>query len=644
MGKENQKIMTGKQTKKKTDVMDRLHGMVLHREIAARADAVDAKTRIAQLTFSSETPVERWFGQEILCHDKDDIDLSRLSSIGVLLFNHDPDDVIGKIISVSIGDDKRGHAEVQFDTDEASDKVFQKVLSGTLKGVSVGYQITRLETVEEGEKSSNGRFDGPVEVATKWIPLEISIVSVPADPGVGVGRSLKQIFKGDNEMGEKNKNVLDSQNVPKNNEPARGISSTANPVNLDTEAIRAEAIKAERERVADITSLCRSFDLLPDAYIKDNKSVEEVRRLVLKDLAEKKKAMSMTVGKDETDKYREAASDGLSIRAGVKVEKPAAGFEEFRGMSLMRLAANIYERENGKSASHMEDEALIRSVFGGGTGAFTTILANVGHKSMLQTYQEVPTTYQNWTAVGSNSDFKPASRVGLGEVDGLVEMTENGEFKNAEATDYGVTTQIHTFGRSYAITRKAIINDDLGALTALPAKYGAAARRMINQMAYKELTTGKLFSKDNGNIGTEAISINGIAAGKIAMAKQKDPSKKAFLNLQPVYIIVPPELEVTAAQLISSVVDPTKNNAVPNPFANKLTVISDPTLTDAKTWYMVAAPGVTPGIEVTYLNGVQTPTMETQVDFNTLGIKHRIYLDFGINPIDYRAFYRSTFA
>lgn len=623
-----------------TDIMDRLHDMVLHREIAARADAVDKEKRTAQLTFSSETPVARWFGQEILCHDTDDVDLSRLSSIGVLLFNHDPDTVIGKINSVSIGEDMRGHAEVQFDDDEISDMVFQKVCSGTLKGVSVGYQITRMESVEEGEKSSNSRFDGPAEIATRWTPLEISIVSVPADPGVGIGRSFKQKSKGVSEMEEKAKIIPQSQEPPKEN--ARAVIPTAENVNIDE--IRANAIKAERERVAGITSLCRSFDLQPDGYIKDNKSVDEVRKLVLKDLAEKKTAMAMTVGKDETDKYREAASDGLSIRAGIKVDKPAAGFEEFRGMSLMRLAANIYERENGKSASRMEDEALIRSVFGGGTGAFTTILANVGHKSMLQTYQEVPTTYQNWTSVGSNSDFKPASRIGLGEVDGLVEMTENGEFKNAEAQDYGITTQIHTFGRSYAITRKAIINDDLGALTALPAKYGAAARRMINRMAYEELTSGKLFSNGNGNTGAEEISIKGIAAGKIAMAKQKDPSKKAFLNLQPVYIIVPPELEVVAAQLINSVVDPTKNNAVPNPFANKLTVISDPTLTDAKTWYMVTAPGVTPGIEVTYLNGVQTPTMETQVDFNTLGIKHRIYLDFGINPIDYRAFYKSTFA
>ena len=81
---------------------------------------------------------------------------------------------------------------------------------------------------------------------------------------------------------------------------------------------------------------------------------------------------------------------------------------------------------------------------------------------------------------------------------------------------------------------------------------------------------------------------------------------------------------------------------MPNPFANKLTVVSDPCITDTEAWYLAAAPGVIPGIEITYLNGKDTPTMETQVDFNTLGIKHRIYMDVGVNILDFRAFYKST--
>lgn len=286
---------------------------------------------------------------------------------------------------------------------------------------------------------------------------------------------------------------------------------------------------------------------------------------------------------------------------------------------------------------------LLRSVFSGGTGAFPNILANVGRKALMKAYEEVPATFQYWTAKGSNPDFKPSTRVGLGAADELLEMTEMGEFKSSEITDLGRETTIHTFGREWSLTRRAIINDDLSALSRLPAAYGAAAKRTINKQVYDMLTNGAgIFTSANKNQGTGALSIESLKAAKAAMAKQKDPSGKMYLNLQPVYLIVPAELEVEASTLIASAVDPSKNNAYPNPFANRLTVIADPNIENAKAWYLAAAPGVLPGIEVTYLNGVENPTMRTFTDTDVLGIKYQIYLDFGVNLLDYRAFYKST--
>ena len=126
------------------------------------------------------------------------------------------------------------------------------------------------------------------------------------------------------------------------------------------------------------------------------------------------------------------------------------------------------------------------------------------------------------------------------------------------------------------------------------------------------------------------------------MARQKNIRGKEYLNVSPAFLLVPPELDVTAVQLISSVVDPTKANATPNPFANKLTVVADPELTNAKEWYLAAAPGILPSIEVTYLNGKEQPTMESHISFDTLGIKWRIYHDVGVNLIDYRGLLKST--
>ena len=143
------------------------------------------------LSFSSEEPYERWWGTEILDHSDGAVDLTRLNEIGVLLFNHDRNRVIGKVNRAWI-EDLRGMAEVEFDSDEDADLIYQKVKSGTLKTTSVGYQIDSWEEVMPNKTSTDGRFMGPCSIAKKWAPYEISIVSVPADPTVGVGRKMEE--------------------------------------------------------------------------------------------------------------------------------------------------------------------------------------------------------------------------------------------------------------------------------------------------------------------------------------------------------------------------------------------------------------------------------------------------------------------
>lgn len=153
---------------------------------------VEENERRFILSFSSEEPYERWFGLEILDHTEGAADLTRLNSIGCLLFNHNRDKVIGKVVKSWI-ENNRGIAEVEFDTDDEAEKIYQKVKTGTLKGVSVGYIVDAWEEVSAGKKSSDNRFTGPASIAVKWVPYEISIVSVPADATVGVGRSEKNV-------------------------------------------------------------------------------------------------------------------------------------------------------------------------------------------------------------------------------------------------------------------------------------------------------------------------------------------------------------------------------------------------------------------------------------------------------------------
>ena len=149
---------------------------------------VEGKERTFRLSFSSEEPYERWYGTEILDHSDGAVDLTRLNTIGVLLFNHDRDEVLGRVNSAWI-ENGRGEAEVTFDSDEKAEKIYQKVQSGTLKGVSVGYLVDSWEEVMPNKQSDDGKYTGPCSIARKWAPFEISIVSVPADPTVVVGRS-----------------------------------------------------------------------------------------------------------------------------------------------------------------------------------------------------------------------------------------------------------------------------------------------------------------------------------------------------------------------------------------------------------------------------------------------------------------------
>ena len=161
------------------------------RELTIDLRKLDEDSRQVELSFSSEEPYERWFGSEVLSHEPGAVDLSRLNDIGCVLYNHNRDKVIGRIDRAWVKDN-RAYATVTFDEDTESDVIYQKVKSGTLKAVSVGYRVESWEEVAAGKTSSSGKHAGPCSIALKWFPYEVSIVSVPADATVGVGRDFDE--------------------------------------------------------------------------------------------------------------------------------------------------------------------------------------------------------------------------------------------------------------------------------------------------------------------------------------------------------------------------------------------------------------------------------------------------------------------
>lgn len=224
-------------------------GSRAQRDVAIRAADVDLNARTVAIAFSSEAPVRRWFGNEILSHGAEAVRLGRLQDGGPLLMDHNTRDHLGVIESVQIGADRVGRAVVRFGRSARAEEVFQDVQDGIRRHVSVGYVIHRAELVETGEDQ-----DDTYRV-TDWEPLEVSLVSVPADPSVGVGRAHEAL--GIEIIEPKVRAMPDqapTQSTPETREQPRPV---------DTDAIARQAAEraeaAANKRVQDIMAIGRMF-------------------------------------------------------------------------------------------------------------------------------------------------------------------------------------------------------------------------------------------------------------------------------------------------------------------------------------------------------------------------------------------------
>ena len=609
-------------------------------------DHVDTDSRTVELSFSSETPYGRWFGDEILCHDEECINLERFNNgLGTVLFNHDRDAVVGHVEKVWV-EDNRGKALARFDTDEQSETIFQKVQSGTLQGVSVGYAINRYEVLEDKDtKSTNGRFNGPAYVVTDWEPLEISIVSVPADPTVGVGRSAEEIHTSIDTQ-EDNTRMDQEKNLE-----VQEVKSAPVETGL-TQADLQKAMEQERKRISEITAMFRDFDVEgADEAIVLGKSVEEAREMVMDQLRARNKGVSVTMGEAESDKFRAAAQDAVLMAAGIPVAEPAAGAQELRGYSMVEMARESLRRESGSTVNFGDNMELARAAINS-TSTFPAIMSNLANKSVMVGFNEAETTYQIWAGKGSNRDFKEAARVALSEAGTLELVPEGGQFKQDSFGEASARTKVATYGKLFSLTRQAIINDDLGLFSKIATKYGSAAKRLVNKMVYAQLTGNvkmqdnvALFDTKHGNVaGTgEALSVKAIAKAITAMRRQKGIQGEATLNITPKYLVVPPELEMTAYQIVNSTaaVDGV-NSGVANPYKGRFIVVADAELTDPDAWYLVADATQHDTIEVTYLNGVETPRLETRQGFDVDGIEYKVAFDCGVSALDFRGVFKNA--
>jgi HK97 family phage major capsid protein/HK97 family phage prohead protease len=315
-----------------------LEGTKFKRVEATSFNMVDERSM--EFPFSSEYPVARYFGNEILSHGMESANLSRLNDGAPLLYNHDPDRMIGVVERAWVdGEKKRGYAKVRFSRNKFAQEVLQDVRDGILRGVSFGYSIDKMEEREDGL------------VATNWSPYEVSLAVIPADPTVGVGRSL--------EIDDSDVNVGVDRSLENVDSDTDTAASTVSPVNTvtevmestttDVEVIRSEAVEAERTRIASINKLGERHNLsdLARELISGGQSVDEARAAVLEKIGTQPVEHSITandigLSDKETRSFSFVkALNYLSNQGDAQARRDAA-FE----IEVGEAAAKQYERSS----------------------------------------------------------------------------------------------------------------------------------------------------------------------------------------------------------------------------------------------------------------------------------------------------------
>lgn len=420
-----------------------------------------------------------------------------------------------------------------------------------------------------------------------------------------------------------------------------------------------EALQAERQRVAGITTMCRGLGVDPDKFISEGKSLDETRAALVDQMIKQGAPLGarITVGESGEDEFRRDAADGLVMRGGLTPEGAGAGARQFSAMSFRDLAIECLERAGEAGARRMSSDELFSTVmqrqYLTPTAAFPAILDNAIEKAYVTGHKQVAVTFDQWTKKGALPDFKTHDNNYLaGPIGDFEEVPEGGELKHDKPTDAKLPTRrLKTYGKQFTLSRQTFINDDIGLVTSLPARYAAAARRTINRQCYEILMKNPgiydskaLFCAAHKNLlktGT-GITKEAVQAMIMAISTQEDQFKQA-ITIRPAMLVLPVGMGFDLFTLFNSpTIQTTDNTQAVNPlYRYGLRQVEDPEInrlagTGAAPWFLLGNTEDTAFIEVDYLNGQEVPNIRRSETVGQLGFVWDIYLDWGIQVMDYR--------
>ncbi|MFN3506614.1 MAG: prohead protease/major capsid protein fusion protein [Allorhizobium sp.] len=552
-----------------------------------------------------------------------------------------------------------GKAYVQFRMEHGTpeaDAILNKLRQGIVKNVSVGYRVYAF--IED--QSSPDKI--PTLRAIDWEPMEISLVSVPADAGAVVRKDgdpaaypCKIIRSQDTSTGETPMTTAVAANTTA---PVADPSVTENRAapaqapGIDTRAIT-QAIEAERIRSSSIRSLCRQHgidDATTDQLITEGKSFDEAGRAVLDALAARTASTAtnptIRVGHsyDDPTVVRAAIVDSLAAKTGgnIRVEGKALAF---MGRSMVESYAELLAAR-GERVTYSKEWLADRALHT--TSDFPVMLADAMHRVVQSDYAAAPSTFKLIARQNNFSDFRDHEFLRGSEFPALKDLGEGGEIQSASIDDAKTeVARLNTKAIMIAVTRNLLINDQTGYLSQHFAKVGRRLAAQENQVAWdlvkanpKMKWDGKsVFHADHGNLhGSAAASPDVAILSAIRAQLRKHTSDGIPLNFALKYLIIDPDLETDVEKLATSIMATVTGDV--NPFSGKFQPIVEPNLSSHNAWYGATDPADAEVLTYGYLNGATGPMVDTKPGWDRLGSELRIVHDFGVGIIGEKGIYK----
>lgn len=576
--------------------------------------------------------------------------------------------------------------EIVSESGDAKDIIAQ-CKAGADWQLSIGADVKECELVQNRGREVNGQMhEAPFYHIRKSTLREVSVVAVGADASTRMQVTAR--FNLNNKpiegevMSEENKNLNAAGVVnaePEKHEVTADAPEVKAEAEVDVAAAASDAavkaVKAERDRVSAIQSICNGeFPEIEKEAVSAGWTPEVTTKKVLETIRAERPAASVHISvkaAPEGGELRKNIEAAMCLRCGVSadvLEKSygaqtvEAGMRDM-DMPLKQLLIECMKMD-GIPYSRGFDNETIRAAFS--SVSLPGILSNVANKKLLQSYEAQPVIATKLCSTGDLNDFKEAERFRLTDVGDLQPVGADGEIKDGGVTEESAKNQLDTYGKKFCLTRKMIINDDLGAFMKVPVAMGNRAARLIDQLFFSRLLKNPtqadnkaLFHSGHKNLltgATSALSSDSLKKAIQLYLDQVDADGQP-ISVEPRFLLVPTALKHLAIELTrgATLVMAGGTDNVVRPALNvladeNLQVVSSPYLANSAyegasqtAWYLFGAPGQIDTFEIGFLNGKRTPTVERgETDFNTLGMWFRVYFDLGVREQDFRGMVKAN--